>query len=379
VKKRAFIFEVSKAPHEFSIIGITKVFESIDFEVSLCLGKFPMKRLGNSLREKKERDVYFISKLFELITFLIQVKKEDVFIFNTVSFRSIFFITFVSMFSNKNIFYVRNGNSWFIYPNHSKKIFNIVFGRIITFLKKRLLKKKGSIYTVQSYNCQKYLLNHNVTKPIFVTPFNMFIEDNLELSKRDISKPFIFLVPGTIDLNRKDLSRIKDASLLFSKEERATFKVILLGYPVDEKSKEFTKGWKDQLGDSLEYWDGFIDADEFEVKLKSADVIMGSLNIHYEDRFYKEVYGQTKDTGIEAHAIAYARPLMVNEEYYNDEKINTSSVTYSDKKNCHNEMSSLINNKIRYEKLLDQALINSRNYSLDVVASKVRECLEKVK
>jgi hypothetical protein len=162
---------------------------------------------------------------------------------------------------------------------------------------------------------------------------------------------------------------------LFSKDELENFKLILLGYPVDEKSKSFVKEWKKNIGDSLVFYDGFVPNDDFDNALETANVVMGSLNVNYSDRFYKEIYGKTKDTGIEAHAIAYAKPLIINEQYSPDQFLKSSSLTFKDQTECFEHMSTLISNKEKYETLREFALENSQNYSIEKVSSFVKSDL----
>ena len=69
---------------------------------------------------------------------------------------------------------------------------------------------------------------------------------------------------------------------------------------------------KKELKESLIYYNRFIENGEFDAVLREATVLLGVLNVEFQDRFNKEIYGQTKDTGIEAHAIAYSKPLIVN-------------------------------------------------------------------
>lgn len=368
--KKLFIFDNSKAPHQTSIYGISKIFQKNGYEVIFCLGKYPLQKIGNP-----EEEVIYISSLSGIIRFFKKYKKADILIFNTVSFRTVFFNFFITLFTKNNIFYVRNANSWFALPTHAKRVHHKIIGKLITLTKRYLLKHKSVGLISGSFNIKNYLKKQGVNLPTYVIPFNFFSKQRVDLNKVNKDKPFLFVIPGTIDFKRKDLSVIRDATYLFSKDERENFKVILLGYPVDDYSLNFVNEWKSEIGDSLQFWPGFVPNEDFANVLEKGNVIMGSLNVQYEDRFYKEVYGQTKDTGIEAHAIAYAKPLIVNFEYKADDKIKTSTLTYKDKNECYQHMKLLVENNERYLELRENAYKNSHNYSLDIVAKYIKESL----
>jgi hypothetical protein len=156
VTKKLFIFDNSKAPHHSSILGITDVFEKNNFEVSLCLGKFPLARMDGETLKERFKKVYYISSLSGIINFFKDYNKRDYIIFNTVSFRTVFFNFFITLFTQKNLFYVRNANSWLISPDHSSKLHHVFLGKLIARTKMYLLKNKAIGLISGSYNIKNY-------------------------------------------------------------------------------------------------------------------------------------------------------------------------------------------------------------------------------
>lgn len=197
-----------------------------------------------------------------------------------------------------------------------------------------------------------------------IIPFNMFDKNNVNTTNNG---KFTFVVPGAIDLKRKDLSLIRDAMYLFSKNELSKFKLILLGRPISEDDNAFVKNWKSDIGDSLVYYNEFIDDNEFNIVLKNADVIMGVLNINFQDKYgNREIYGLTKDTGIEAHAIAYAKPLFVNYDYQVDLCLESTTIKFKDINDCYRKMEDLINRNIKLD--YKKSMLNSCNYAMNNLA-----------
>jgi len=261
-------------------------------------------------------------------------------------------------------------NSWFYEPEMKKlSLKNKILSKIL-FLSKRFLINKAKLFAVGNYNI-KNNLSKKVKKEIVVFPFNLFHESNICMSNNKI---FTFVIPGNIDLKRKRLDIIRDATLLFNKYDLEKFRIILLGRPINKKDEEFVKDWKKKLGNSLVYYNSFISDEEFDRVLKNADVIMGVLNVNYKDKYgNKEIYGQTKDTGIEAHAIAYAKPLFVNSEYEVDKFLKNTTIKFMNIVDCKNKMELFFEKKTKI--MPEECIKVSKKYSLEYLANNLKGIL----
>lgn len=356
--KRLFIFENSNAPHETSIISAIKIFKSLGFHVVLCLNHKSIDRI-TQLDSLVNIKIVNISKFTGLVSFYKIYKNSDYVLFNTILLRNLFMVVIVSMISKHNIYYMRNINSWFHRPNNDNVNFkNKILGNILFFTKKVLLTK-STLLAVGSYNMQEYLLE-KTNKKSFVIPFNIFEKNKIHIQSND---KYTIVIPGTIDLIRKDLNIIAEATYLLNDNELEKLDIILLGRPISEKDKLFVINWKKKIGSSLTYYDKFIKDDEFEKVLKNADIIMGTLNVNYQDKYgNQEIYGKSKDTGIEAHAIAYAKPLFVNEDYSVDKYLESTTLKYIDANDCYLKIRALSNKEIVFD--FNDLIRNSENYSL---------------
>lgn len=357
--KKIFIFENSNSPHETSVISSVRLFHSLGFQIVLCLNNRSYSRLSELL-DLTNVEVIHINRWSGLKKFIMQYNKQDYTLFNTVALRSLFIICMTSLISKNKIFYLRNINSWFQRPlGNVFKFRHKVLGWVL-FLAKKWLIRDASSLVVASFNMKLYL-QKKTDKPVSIIPFNMFDENNVNTINND---KFTFVVPGTIDLKRKDLSLIRDAMYLFSKNKLNKFKLVLLGRPISEEDNTFIKNWKNDVGDSLIYYDEFIHDNEFDMVLKNADVIMGVLNINFQNKYgNKEIYGLTKDTGIEAHAIAYAKPLFVNYDYQVDTCLESTTIKFKDINDCYRKMEDLINRDIKLD--YEKSALNSCNYAMN--------------
>jgi hypothetical protein len=357
--KKIFIFENSNSPHETSVVSAIKMFSSLGFKIVLCLNKKSYNRLSELL-DLTNIEIIHINRWNGLIKFIIQYHKKHYTMFNTIALRGLLTICIASLFSNNRIYYLRNINSWFQRPSGNGIIFrNRVLGRILFFTKQWLIKG-ASLLVVGSYNMKLYL-SQKTDIAVTIIPFNMFDKNNVNITSND---KFTFVVPGTIDLKRKDLSLIRDAMYLFSENDLSKFKLILLGRPISKDDNTFVKNWKIDMNDSLIYYSEFIDDNEFDMVLKNADIIMGVLNVNFQNKYgNQEIYGSTKDTGVEAHTIAYAKPLFVNYDYQVDICLDSTTVKFKDINDCYRKMRCLINKEIIFDSR--ELLSNSNNYEID--------------
>jgi len=365
-----FIFENSNSPHETSIVSSVRIFHSLGFRIVLCLNKNSYSRLSGLL-DLTTIEVIRMNRWNGFIKFIIQCHKKDYTLFNTVSLRGLLVICAASIFTKNRIYYIRNINSWFQRPFGNDIIFrHRVLGRIL-FLTKQWLIRDASSLAVGSYN-MKLCLSQKTDKVVSIIPFNIFDKNNVNITNND---KFTFVVPGAIDLKRKNLSLIRDAMYLFSKNELSKFKLILLGRPISEDDNTFVKNWKSDMSDSLIYYSEFIDGNEFNMVLKNADVIMGALNINFQSKYgNQEIYGLTKDTGIEAHAIAYAKPLFVNYDYQVDICLDSTTIKYKDINDCYRKMEDLINKNIKLD--YKESMLNSCNYAMNNLTVTLKDNLK---
>jgi hypothetical protein len=366
--KKIFIFENSNSPHESSVVSAIKIFSSLGFRIVLCLNKKSYSRLSGLL-DLTNIEVIHINRWNGLIKFIMQYHKKDYTLFNTVALRGVLTTCMASLLSKNRIYYLRNINSWLQKPSLDGIAFRYrILGIILFFVKQRLIGE-ASYLVVGSFNMKHYLTK-KINKSVLVIPFSIFNKDNINkdnINKDNINKTnnkFTFVVPGTIDLKRKDLSLIRDAMYLFSKNDLSKFKLILLGRPISEDDNTFVKNWKSDMSDSLIYYSEFIDDNEFNMVLKNADIIMGVLNINFQNKYgNQEIYGLTKDTGVEAHAISYAKPLFINFDYQVDANLDSTTIQFNDINDCYLKMRCLINKEITFDSR--ELLSNSNNYEID--------------
>lgn len=327
MNKSVLIFENSNAPHESSVVSAAKVFSGMGFDVYLCLNNSSIGRLESARLGDVNVEILNISAPKNWFRLLSLKLKSRYVLYNTVLLRNIASVILLSLFGRGNIYYVRNINTWLKFPDVGRaSLFNYTLGCII-HLGKRLLMLRSSAYVVGTYNLAANF-REKVDYKCAVIPFNLFESANV-IANQHLKVRLV--IPGTIDFRRKNIRVIFDACSFLSREELQGIEVIFLGRPVSDQDAEFMVSFRHLLGDSLFYYNSYVDDSEFDRVMKSAHIVLGVLNNVYVDKYGNcEEYGRTKDTGVEAHAIAYAKPLFVNAGYTPDVYLKRLSVLFSD-------------------------------------------------
>ena len=147
-------------------------------------------------------------------------------------------------------------------------------------------------------------------------------------------------------------------------------KITLLGKPSGEKDLDFCRKWKGEIGGSLEFYTKFIPDAEFSDVMRRCHFVLGILNINYQDKYHRETYGVSKDTGVDAQSIAYGKPLIINSEFNVIEEIKSSSLGYNDEDELASILKSIISD-MNYSSLSSKAKFNCSKLSLESVIEKL--------
>lgn len=176
-----------------------------------------------------------------------------------------------------------------------------------------------------------------------------------------------FVAPGRIQEVRRDyrlLMRVFDR--LFAKY-RDKIGLDLIGEPIGEYGQEIISHCAGlaQEGFDVFYPTEYVPPRTVEEKMTRADVIVSPLQVIYRSGPIEETYTITKPTGIFSDTIKYARPCVVPDTYRVTDEMKTSFVQYRDENGLVDLLGELIENRERLEKFQEQAIVNSKKFSLE--------------
>lgn len=153
-------------------------------------------------------------------------------------------------------------------------------------------------------------------------------------------------VPGSVDKRRKDYDFIVDLFRELLPEIKQPIKLTLLG-KADVKAQEC---WIKPLLDlasahphfSFQWYNRRIEQEQFDATMQTVDFLLAPVQPYYYFKTYKEQYGQTKMSGINADIIRYLKPCFLPDSYLSPEALLPLVVVYKSK----NELIELIKQSI---------------------------------
>lgn len=363
--KKIYIFENTNSLHtEESLITLYQVFNE-NYDVRFCLGDKSYDRVKNN--HKIIDHSFNFSSYLDAINFFRKIDENDIVVYPTIAVRNIIILFILSFIVSKNIYYIRNSKSWLRYSPFAKNLFCRVLTNTTTCLKKSLLKRAFQIFVANS-NVKNYLVSNGVLNDINIVPYKLFDENNV------VHNPYEdkirIVIPGAIDISKKNLPLIRKAMNLLSVAELSKFEIILLGKPSRAEDLVFCTSWGGEANVNLKYYTSFIPDVEFSNMMKTAHFVLGILNINYTDKYNSETYGISKDTGIDAQSIAYGKPLIINADFKVIDEIKTSTLAFNNECELAGILKSITHES--YDLLAEIALDNCRGISLDSVIDNLK-------
>jgi len=203
--------------------------------------------------------------------------------------------------------------------------------------------------------------------------------EDLDFSKGSTSDIPVIAVPGYIDMKRRDYSLV--FRVLEKLKSQLTSKIIVkfLGKPVKKAGYEILAKLKGLNSKNLEIitHNNRLDQRDFKVEMVNSTLLLSPLTINTRYDLYKEVYGQTKASGIEDDIIRYQKPVIIPEMYNCSELIQPFLIKYGNEDELFTLLLDISNHKLKLlssEEILDQ--INADNF---FSALRMSEVLNNVK
>lgn len=361
-----FIIENSNSAHEEGISTLSRVLKSKKHRVVLCLNSSSLGRVSSLSFSDYIDEIIAVNTVKGFLRLIKELRLNGIALHNTVSVRNTLTTVLFSIAAKKNIYYIRNANSWIFYSKHKGSFFNKLLRYSSTFIKKILLKK-SNLLIVESDQIQGYL-ERNIFKKVEVIPYK-FYSENLRTEKKS---DFIdFVIPGAVDLERKPLQVIFKALSSLSLSQLNRVRVVLLGRPLSDSDREFCLSLKDRFKSSVVVFEEFIPTDVFHDYMKRSSYVIGSIQIDHEDIYLKEVYGTTKGSGVFGQAIGYSKPLIINTGFLVPSQLKMSTLYYKDEEELKEIFKTTISDNGFNERIQAEAENSSKQFTIDRISASV--------
>ncbi len=224
------------------------------------------------------------------------------------------------------------------------------------------LIRKNYFLVVYSQGQANYLANFVDKKNIIVLPMAIY-EPHKEILINE-KKTFRITIPGVVSSDKRDY-----LGLLLALERNLAIKEKFtwdfLGF-IAENETETLEKMKSLIAHNvdIQYYPNFISEEEFNIKAKQADIILGNLKTELNP-FQK--YGQTKESTTIFHMIKYAKIGFLPKDYQTDDHFKSSYITFYDYDDLIKSLVILSEDKHRLKILNSKALELSEKFTAKTV------------
>lgn len=291
--------------------------------------------------------------------------KADLIVFEELYKISFIITTILVLYGYKTILSIHNVNKWLKRETRLKK--NLIKEIIIKIVIKRI---KGLI--VISLSLKDYIYEYKLfKKEVYYVPF-VDVKNNIGFVRNNIKKEkTVFTIPGTVNTERRDYKSFFYVVLKFLNENRINeIQLVLLGRVIKMQTEEqqlidkingFKKG-------TIKYWDKFIDDKTFEKEILNSDFLIGNINIEYKENLIKEIYGQSKETGVLFLMLKYNIPTLFPNDYKPNKVYKRSIIYYENNiEDVYKLMSGLIEG--HYPPV---ELVNEESNHLEIIEKEIK-------
>jgi len=361
--------------HYFYIYSLVRLFGNGDNEITIYATPKIYKRCREDLKERAD------------IKYVVQEKNESwsEFLYkntgkiNESGFTYFFILPiyhsykahykFVSQLKTFNILVVFNLNGWMNPPLAKLKWF------WRSWYKRKILDRVDFIAIDEHFH--DHAIKLGCTKPIIHIPSSLF-DPEFVSGRESIHGPVKFIVPGSIDRQRRNYDMVLAAISILLKET-SDFKVVLLGDPIGEYGKSIQAKVKlinEKAGKPIiKIYENEYNDLGFQKEIVSGHIMIAPIIPEFTLDGITEIYGISKSTGSCFDILAFAIPGVFPSWLSVNAKFNSSTVRYENETDLSKIMADFIQHPEKIEKLRAEALENSSYYSVDNVRLRLLKSL----
>jgi len=263
---------------------------------------------------------------------------------------------------------LHNANAWLDKIRHYG-----LKGILFKFIRNSWLKRITGI-NVDSENAKNYIFRKfKYSKQINVIPFNIY-EGIKDLSAKN--KKLRICIPGNLSTIRRDYFSVFKVLEGLSPKYKRGLTLELLGKPSPrEGSDEIVEKCRSLQTKDLEviYHEAYIPPALFDRSLSTADIILGPIKIEYTpSKNFHEVYGVSKDTGVNFAMIRAAKPGLLPKELKNIKELKDSTLYYDSYNDLKEKIIDLIENPDKLKVLKENAKKNSKHFTPEAIRSRLK-------
>jgi hypothetical protein len=258
------------------------------------------------------------------------------------------------------VYTIHNANLW-LYPR-----FLFLFKHMFDALCRKCIIKKMDALLVMSPLIRNYIRDMNLfRREVFVVPFKM--PSSSHDRQRQMNGRLKFVIPGLINLERKDYQRTIDVFEEIWASHPADIQLTLLGEPDKDPGIPSFLQRCDQINQRygqqrIRYWPHRIDPQTFQQEIEDADVILLNMRVFYLGTATPEIYGITKESGATFHMMSTGKPMIAPEHYATVNGFKTQVLKFQDWPDLKDTIINIAQGIIDLDELKKAGEINGRRF-----------------
>jgi glycosyltransferase involved in cell wall biosynthesis len=300
------------------------------------------------------------------------IENEDInlLFLNTIYSDFSTYSSFIKDTKAKTIVTLHNVNNW-IKPSASG-----LKGFFETRAKRKIIKNCTAV-NILGEAIKKYFLSVcEYRKPVLTLPYAIYEHSKLpEITDEKIN----FVVPGTIDLRRRDYHSVLDSFETASADAK-NIMLTLAGKAVWDYGMEILKKCKKlkEKGLQIRWYDDFIPQPEYEKILHGCDVIISPVNMEMPFGTENEIYGLSKATGATFDMARYAKPGIMPDIFNVPDELTGSVLKYSDVDELTQIIKKISDDADYLTGLKQIARKNSNHFTIDAVRERTEPLIDEL-
>lgn len=354
----------------------SKICKTKNTNVTIFTTKELFSQLETYLKDTENYNIVLKKDNESTYSFLKRVEKIcneriDLLFVNTIHdivFDLIYYVNFRP--KSKMIVIVHHANAWLkprliLKINHLLRTIDTNMSSIL--ISKFILPRFNAINVIYAPIKNYIEKNTNYQKEIFTLPTSIFEENKLRLPDQKDDKLHVVL-PGLIQEHRKDYKMAIPVFENLFKRFKEHLTISVPGLPVGQYGKSVYMAFSHMRdrGYNISIFDHYVPDETLDEILTQGDIIFTPIRINSKaDNEIKEQYGITVGSGNVFDAIKYAKPIIVPAEFNMLDELKSSTLKYSTPAELEQIIAELISNPKKLKHLKEEALINSRKFSLD--------------
>ena len=239
-------------------------------------------------------------------------KQADLIIYEELFTSNIVILILIIIYGNKSLQIIHNANKFL------NRILNFNFRSIVAFIFFKIIKLNIKGIIVISQTVKEYIIDNKLfDKVVYYIPFDNSERTHL-IHKKNPELPIKFTIPGTVNTERRDYKIFLKVFIdILKNNPEYKLKLCLLGkiVKIDREVHDLINKLKEIKPEAINLWTKYIDDEIYHDELLSSHFLIGNLNIEYNENNIREIYGQSKETGVLFLMLKYQIPTLFPIEY----------------------------------------------------------------